>query len=278
MRSTESDPQQPAAAAGIGAVLWFALRLQLSSPRTLVLGLLHLVPLLLAGAWWVSRQFDLLRVFSDGREVFGFMVMTLYRPTLLLLSTLFYGSAVVREEVENKTLTYLLLRPIPKWAIFLGRYLAAILIVLLLLAASLVLSYSVCALEGGFGTFVRNLDLLARDLGALALGAFAYTAVFALLSAAFKHPMLIGLAFAFGWENLVGHLPLLVGKLTLSHHLRALLTHPEPGGSGLQAALFALLGTPTPPGQAAALLAAATLTALALGTALFATREYLIEQ
>ncbi|HEX9637189.1 MAG TPA: ABC transporter permease [Acidobacteriota bacterium] len=262
----------------IGAMLRYSLRLQLGSARTVVLGLLHLVPLLLAALWWLSRRFELLEVFSDGRELFGILVMTLYRPTLLLLATVFYGCAVVREEVENKTLTYLLVRPIPKWAIYLGRTLAALVVVLLLLSLSLTLCYAVCALASASGTFQRNLGLLARDLGALSLGALAYTAVFALLSAAFKHPMLIGLALAFGWENLVGHLPWLIGKLTLSHHLRALLSHPEAGGSGLQALLARLLGTPTPPAQAAAVLASVALAALALGAWLFQHREYPIEQ
>ena len=53
-------------------------------------------------------------------QVFGDLMSTAVIHFLVVFITLFYGTALISEEVEGKTLTYLFLRPIPKPVIMLG--------------------------------------------------------------------------------------------------------------------------------------------------------------
>src|SRR4030095_15824727 len=65
-----------------------------------------------------------------------------------------------------------------------------------------------------FGSFVR-------DLGVLALGLAAYGAVFLWAGALFRRPLVGGLLFVFGWEQLAAVLPGYLGRLTIAHYLQA---------------------------------------------------------
>src|SRR5579862_5691066 len=47
--------------------------------------------------------------------VFGFMFIP---QAILPLLALIYASGIVRDEQEEQTMTYLLIRPIPKWALY----------------------------------------------------------------------------------------------------------------------------------------------------------------
>src|SRR5262249_7116384 len=72
------------------------------------------------------------------------------------------------------------------------------------------------------GTFVP----LLQDLGILAMGLAVYGAIFLLAGAALKRPLVAGLVFAFGWEQIAQVLPGYVRYLTVAYHLRALVPQP----------------------------------------------------
>ena len=52
---------------------------------------------------------------------------TCFRTDLAPLTALLYAAGVVRDEVEEQTLTYLLLRSVPRWAVYTVRLLATLL-------------------------------------------------------------------------------------------------------------------------------------------------------
>jgi len=47
----------------------------------------------------------------------------LYPQAVCLLLALFYGTSVLGDELDGKTLTYLFTRPLPRWHFVLGKYL-----------------------------------------------------------------------------------------------------------------------------------------------------------
>ena len=55
--------------------------------------------------------------------LFAFMLIP---QALLPLAALIYASGMIRDEQEEQTLTYLLIRPIPKWAIYTIKLLATL--------------------------------------------------------------------------------------------------------------------------------------------------------
>jgi ABC-type transport system involved in multi-copper enzyme maturation permease subunit len=153
-----------------------------------------------------------------------------FQIPVMVLIALLTGSAVVAEEIEDRTITYLFTRPIPRASIVVGRYLATLVLVLVILGidSGLVLRIlSGLKLEDG-----RTLELpegfLVRMFWAVLLGGAVYSAVFAALGALVKRAVLVGLAYAFVVEGLLGHLPGQNQKLTIVYYLKSVLLAGDP--------------------------------------------------
>lgn len=154
----------------------------------------------------------------ESQAVFSTAINLLYLKFIVPAVGVFYGTSLIADEVEEKTITYLFTRPIPRGAIVLGKYLAYVLLVTSVVLPSagvvfmvMVPFYTMAPL---FGSFVRSLGVLALGLG-------AYGAVFLWAGALFRRPLVGGLLFVFGWEQLAAILPGYVGRLTIAHYLQA---------------------------------------------------------
>ena len=154
----------------------------------------------------------------DSEVVFSAAMSLLYLRFIVPALGLFYGTSLVADEVEEKTITYLFTRPIPRGSIVLGKYLAYVICVISVVLPSAAVVFMVMVPFGDmallFGTFLRN-------LGILALGLAAYGAVFLWVGASFKRPLVGGLLFVFGWEQVAVALPGYLGRLTIAHYLNA---------------------------------------------------------
>ena len=64
----------------------------------------------------------------------------------------------------------------------------------------------------------------------LAVGLAAYGAVFALVGARLKRPLVVGLVFAFGWEPAVLLFPGYLKRLTVAYYLQALVHARDAAG------------------------------------------------
>ena len=156
---------------------------------------------------------------------------------LLVLSAAIVTSTIVSAEVEQKTIVYLLTRPIPRWVLYLGRYLAC---------SSVVAAVSCCcAVATSLAIFGPNLQansLLGRDCIALIVGAFAYCGLFGLITLMFNRAMIVCLLFGFGWEASVPNMPGSVYYLSIYSHLQTIAQHPKSDMSGIIALLSGSLG------------------------------------
>jgi ABC-type transport system involved in multi-copper enzyme maturation permease subunit len=150
--------------------------------------------------------------------VFSSAITLLYLRFIVPAVSVFYGTSLIADEVEEKTITYLFTRPIPRGAIVLGKYLAYIVCVTSVVLPSAAVVFLVMVpfadMAPLFGPFVSNLGVLALGLG-------AYGAVFLWTGALFRRPLVGGLLFVFGWEQLAAILPGYAGRLTIAHYLQA---------------------------------------------------------
>ena len=135
----------------------------------------------------------------------------------------------VADEVEGRTLTYLLTRPLTRAAIFAGKFAAYLATTLTLALPAAVVTFFILMTAPGAPALGPAAADLLRDLGVMLLALVAYGALFALLGVLLKRPVIPGLLFLYGWEllaNLPGYLP----RLTLTAWLRSL--DPSPAGRG----------------------------------------------
>ena len=128
---------------------------------------------------------DAVRVFLDG------MIVAAVLPIVVMT----FATASFGNEVEDGTLGYLVLNPIPRWSIVLGKMLAPITI------AGPVLIIS------GIAVALIGLDGDIRTAVAVGVGLFAgvvgYSVIFAWMGLATSHPLGFALVYVFLWEGLL---------------------------------------------------------------------------
>jgi ABC-2 type transport system permease protein len=206
----------------LGEMLW--------SRRTIFMALVVGGPVLLAVIVRVVELFGMSALRVNGQRVagfgvFGVMMWMLFLRFIVPVLGVFYGTALMADEVEDKTITYLFTRPIPRGAVLMGKYLAYLACTTLVVLPSVMIVYFLLVpfqtLPSTFGSFLV-------DLGLLELGLAVYGGVFAFVGAFFKRPLVIGLVFAFGWEQVVMVLPGYLKQFTIAYYLQALVPHAMP--------------------------------------------------
>jgi ABC-2 type transport system permease protein len=258
-------------ARGARAVFSLALEGMIWSRRSLLMVALVFLPVLVAVAYRVgvaARVTSNLTPFA----LYGAMVTFGYLRNILPLIALFYATALVADEVEGKTLTYLLTRPVQRKAILAGKFAAYLATTLSLALPAVVLMYFVLLTGSGGGGIGGGLGDLLRDLAVLALALLAYGALFTLLGVVLKRPLIPGLLFLYVWE-LVANLPGYLPRLTLTAYLRSLVRH-RPAEEGI-AELF---GQVLPAVLCLEVLALAVVASLAAAAWIFSSREYVMDQ
>jgi ABC-2 type transport system permease protein len=143
----------------------------------------------------------------------------------------FYGTSLIADEIEDKTITYLFTRPIRRAAVLAGKFLAYLACTIFVVLPSVMLVYMlIVPLQGTLGGSFMD---LVKDLTLLALGLAVYGALFAFIGAKFKRPLLIGLVFIFGWEQAALAFPGYLKYYTVAYYLQALVPHAMPNDGAL---------------------------------------------
>ena len=166
----------------------FALTLrQLAGRRRLWLVLVLVsLPLLVGGLFHVGDSTETSAEFADD------LTSSLLASAILPLVALLLATSAFGNELADRTLGYLVLKPLPRWQIVAPKLLAALVVGGAPIAASGFLA--VALIEGGE---VRG--AAATGLGLL-VGAAAYTAVFTWAGLASRHAIIFGLVYVFVWE------------------------------------------------------------------------------
>lgn len=212
-----------------------------------------------------------------GPAIFGLMIWVLYLRFTVPVLGVFYGTSLMADEVEDKTVTYLFVRPVRRGAVLVGKYLAYLACTTCVVLPSVVLVYLLVVPMQDVRELGRSFTDLLTDLGLLALGLAVYGAVFAFIGAAFRRPLLIGLVFIFGWEQAALAFPGYMKQLTVAYYLQALVPHAMPS-DGVVSMLQGFFRDS--PGVAVSLLTLTVIWAVFLvwATWVVERREYVLEQ
>jgi ABC-type transport system involved in multi-copper enzyme maturation permease subunit len=210
-----------------------------------------------------------------GPAIFGLMIWVFYLRFTVPVLGVFYGTSLMADEVEDKTITYLFTRPIRRGAVLLGKYLAYLGCTIFVVLPSVMIVYLlVVPMRGSLGgSFID----LVKDLSLLALGLAVYGALFAFVGAKFKRPLLVGLIFIFGWEQAALAFPGYLKKFTIAYYLQGLVPHAMPNDSTLSLIQGIFRESPSLLSSLAAL-AAILLAFVALAAWVVERREYVLEQ
>lgn len=251
------------------------------SRRTVFMVLVTGLPVILA---LVVRAADLLGASTwrvnntamNGSGIFALMIWAFYLRFSVPVLGAFYGTALIADEVEDKTITFLFTRPISRSAVLFGKYLAYMVCTMLVVLPSVVIVWLLVAPLGG-GTMASTFLDLAKDLPILAAGLAVYGALFALVGSTFKRPLLTGLIFVFGFEPAVLVFPGYLKKLTIAYYLQGLVPQAMPNDTVVSLVQQIFRETP---GFATSVIALSVITVVSLWLAgrTVTNKEYILEQ
>lgn len=177
----------------IRTISWLTLRQLFARRRVWVVVAVAVLPFLLTFIY---------RLTSEDREGDRLVFMLgMYREivigVLLPLTAVLFGALAFGAEVEEGTLVYLLVRPVPRWLVVTVKFLVAALVTTATIGFGMLLAW--ISLRGPElpGTFFRAFLLAA------AAGALLYTAIFAYVGLVTKRGLVMGLLYVILFENLV---------------------------------------------------------------------------
>jgi ABC-type transport system involved in multi-copper enzyme maturation permease subunit len=207
-----------------------------------------------------------------GVDFYGVVIAFYYVRNALPLAALFYATALIADEVEGRTITYLLTRPIQRVSVLAGKFAAYLATTLALALPAVVVTFFLLTTIRGWTGVGALVPELFRDMGVVVLTLVTYGAFFTLMGVLLRRPVIPGLLFLFVWEllaNAPGYLP----RFTITAYLRSLIHH-RPPDEGL-AEIFAQV---LPTALCLEAVGAMIVVFLAGAAWIFSTREYVLDQ
>jgi ABC-type transport system involved in multi-copper enzyme maturation permease subunit len=202
---------------------------------------------------------------ESGFLVFSrYIVFTVFVSFLLPVLSLSFATDALGTEREGNTMIWLLTRPLPRPAIYLGKFAA-------------LLPWSLSLTVGGFAIVclaAGRPGQLALELfwPAVVLSTLAFSSLFHFMAACFRRPAVIGLVYAFFLEVLLGNLPGYLKRISIGFYTRCMMFDVAED-FGLQAEKPSIY-LPVNGTTAAIVLLSITVVMLVLGTIVFTRSQY----
>jgi ABC-2 type transport system permease protein len=198
------------------ALFVLTLRQLLRGRRLLVLSLLFLLPSVLAAVVRLAPRPPP----ADGLAFA--LVFNLIPHALVPLTALLYAAGVVQDEVEEQTLTYLLTRPLPRWALYVTKLVAtlAVTIALTVVFSTLALVVIYWDTPELWGDVLPT--RAAKIAALLALAQVGYCALFGAIGLGTRRALVAGLAYIVAFEGVFANFDWVLRQLTVMYYFRVL--------------------------------------------------------
>lgn len=143
----------------------------------------------------------------------------LYLQFIVLYTCLLFSSSLVTSEVEDRTMVYLISRPISRLEVLVYKYAGYVVAVWSIFALAAFVNYALLSPADADG-FGGNLDILAAVMIAILIGVMAWGAVFLLLASVFRNPLAPGFLYCIFWESLFPNMGGNISMATITYQLR----------------------------------------------------------
>jgi ABC-2 type transport system permease protein len=192
-------------------------RRTIMSKRTIAMVLFLLVPFVIAIVYYFKAPAD--TPLTDFTQL---VFDVLYLQLLIPLVTLIMAIDLFHTDFKNKTISYVLIRPVPRSVIFISRLIGLILAELVIITIPVLMTFFLMMAKG---TSASYWDDLGAFLLIIAVAVALYSAFFTFLGILLKHPLLPGLAVAFFWEVTVSKFGKTIPRFTVMYYLRSIGYH-----------------------------------------------------
>ncbi len=165
--------------------------------------------------------FLLRRNYGDGNEPedalrsFSEFLLVVFASFFVPICAIAYGATSVGGDREERTLVFLLVRPVPRPLILLGKFAAS-----WPLTAGLVVGsfWIYCRLAGAAGA-----NLFTAYCPAILLMTTAYVCLFHFFAVCFRHATILAMLYSLFMELLIGNMPGIIKRVAVNYYGRSLM-------------------------------------------------------
>jgi ABC-2 type transport system permease protein len=197
-------------------ITFLTIRQFLRSRSLLVVVAVSLLPILFALLpHVVTGEFSL-------RELRETMADIIYLPftatTLLPLATLVLATSALGDEIDDKTLHYLALKPVSRFRIVFEKWLAVMIITVPIIWIGIMATWLVLS----WGHIDDMTDMVWPLLASSLVGVLGFGSIFMLLSLYIQRALLFGVFYVFIWESTLSRFLPGIRSISISHYTRSL--------------------------------------------------------
>jgi ABC-2 type transport system permease protein len=215
-------------------ILTLTIRQFLGGKAVRVVTVLAFIPAVFAAIYLLNTDIETPRGF-----LIDLFLQALVAPTLLPIMVLILATAALGNEVEDRTLPYLTLKPVARLRIVLEKLFGVLVVALPAVLAGLAVTaliaaqgqddYERAARRAGDGLALA--PVAWAMLGAAAVGTVLIAAVFLAISLVIPRALLAGIVYVFAWESVLGRFLPGIRIVSIRHYIQsvfvALLDDPD---------------------------------------------------
>ncbi len=189
-------------------ILWLSLRQFRAGKAVRLVAVFALAPVLLAAIWAINAQ---------GVSARAFLARTfldLLAPTIFPLAALVLANNAFGNEVADRTLPYLTMKPMSRLRIVVEKFTGASLLTVVAFLVGLVATWAVVRADSG----VQDARVLGAMVVAAIFGLLAYEALLLLLSLLVPRALVVGVVYALLWESVLARFLPGIRLLSVRHY------------------------------------------------------------
>jgi len=197
-------------------ILTLTVRQFLGGKAVRVVTALSLLPCVFAAIYLLNKS-----VATPQNFITNSIFRNLIAPTLLPVTVLILATGALGNEIEDRTLPYLTMKPVSRLRIVLAKFAGILVVSLPIILGGLVLAYLIVTRHQA-GDLLRSLEAM---LLAGAVEIVAFSAIFLLISLVIPRALLAGIVYTFAWESLLGRFLPGTYFVSIHHYVDAIYGH-----------------------------------------------------
>lgn len=156
--------------------------------------------------------------------------LELFSPTILSIATLILATSALGNELEDRSLPYLTLKPISRTRIVFEKFLGVLAVAIPTILFGLFVNYLVMAIADepsrlqGRIELTDPIEVLGPAIVATIAGIIAFTGIFMMASLYIPRALLVGIIYAFVWESLLGRFLPGIRSVSVRHYVQSIFT------------------------------------------------------
>lgn len=191
----------------------------LKSKSLVVVAIICLIPLIIAIIPHFLSEEPSIRSLrnSMGKAIF----LNMYATLLIPIGAMVLSSTAFGDEIDDKTLYILALKPISRFRIVLEKFLAVIAVALPIVWAAIVIVWTMIS----WGRFDEMTDLIWPMLASSAVGVLGFGSIFLAFSLFIRRTLIFGMFYVTIWEGVLSNFLPGIRSFSIGHYTRSVFVN-----------------------------------------------------